>query len=84
MFYNLTMLTIASFGPTCVMLLNLTASLYLTHPIPSLAWTLVFGFWIYIVCTVIYGNLTAFIVVAKYLHIKQKSITVSLKGILFS
>ncbi len=78
-FYNATMASVPPFGVCCILFLNLTASLYTIVPLISLTWTVITDYWIYIVCTVIYGNLTAFIVVAKYLNIKQKSIATSIE-----
>lgn len=78
-FYNATMSSISTFGPCCIIFLNLSASLYSSHPLATFTWTIIENYWIYVVCTVIYGNLTAFIVVAKYLNIKQKSLAVSVE-----
>src|SRR5699024_5620656 len=45
-------------------------------------WTLVHEIWICITCAVLYSNLVAFIVVAKYAHIKQQSLTYSIEDLL--
>ena len=81
-FYNLTTVTLSLFGPFCASYLYTVGSLYSSHPVSSIFWTLVLDTWIYIVCTVIYSNLSAFIVVAMYIHIKQKSIGRQITGVL--
>jgi len=70
-FYNQTMATIGcTGGPGVVLFLYIAASLYVTDTVLSIIWTIVLGYWIYVVCTVIYSNLTGeFLRVSKLLRI---------------
>lgn len=81
-FNHLTIVTLSIFGPVCVSALYVAGSLYSNFPVPSFLWTLILDTWIYVVCTVIYSNLTAFTVVAVYLSFKQKSIKNSISGLI--
>lgn len=74
-FLHNSMICIPFFGPSCVIVLYLRTELYSTHLVISVFWTIILVYWIYAISALLYTNLIAFIVVAKYLHIKQQSIS---------
>lgn len=67
------------FGPICCSFLYIQADLYSNHLLPSIFWTIILDFWVYVAVNTIVSNLIAFIVVSKYVHIKQKSICVKIE-----
>lgn len=73
-FLHNSMISIPFFGPACVIVLYLRTPLYSTHLPISIIWTIILVYWIYSISALLYSNLIAFVIVAKYLHIKQTSI----------
>lgn len=72
--YHCIILGLLIFAFLCIGGLYLQQGLYVSSPLWSALWTVIFNFWAVNMCTIIYDNLIAFIVVAKYLLIKQRSL----------
>ena len=72
--YHCIILGLLIFAFLCIGGLYLQQGLYVSSPLWSALWTVIFSFWAVNMCTIIYGNLIAFIVVVKYLLIKQRSL----------
>ena len=80
LFLHSTIISISTLGPASVVILYLRTPLYFTHTTVSAFWTAVMVYWIYAMSALLYTNLIPFIVVAKYLHIKQQAIAGSLEN----
>src|SRR5690606_37466832 len=73
-FFNVSTYSMTILGSACILYCYLLTSLYWTDPIPSVFWSFTVGYAIYFISAVVSSNLVAFVIVAKYIHIKQKSI----------
>lgn len=80
--YHCIMFVFTFFGSICISYMYIVHqpyNLYLTNPIASIFWTLVADLWIYITCSVLFGNLLAFMVIARYINLKQKRLAISIR-----
>lgn len=72
--FNFINVNLFSLTPLCLSFGYYQTGLLMTNPFWSLLWMMIVWFLAVGICTILYGNLIAFIVVVKYLYLKQKFI----------